>query len=262
MRSSARLALARRRHLRQPTHPAALVFAAVAVVHLAAQLAGAGTVATVTQWLLMPLLAVAFRSATNGGRLVLLALGFSWLGDTVPALFSSDTRFLAMVGLFLCAQVTYIAAFLPAWRGSVLRRPALLGYLAAFGALLVACAPGAGGLLVPVICYGVCLTLMAVLATGVHPLTAVGGAVFFVSDGLIALDAFATWYAPPAPGFWVMLTYLAGQALIVAGVLRAADPSQLETSARSGQFDADLPADPQCHRAGRLHGEAGCGDQL
>lgn len=203
---------------------AALPFAVVAVVHLTAQLAGAGTVAAVTQWLLMPLLAAAFRFATDGGRLVLLALGFSWLGDTVPSMFSGDMRFLAMVGLFLCAQVTYIAAFLPAWRRSVLRRPALLAYVAAFVVLLVSCAPGAGGLLVPVIGYGVCLTLMAVLATGVHPLTAVGGAVFFVSDGLIALDAFAAWYTPPTPGFWVMLTYIAGQALIAAGVVRRAEP--------------------------------------
>ena len=199
-------------------HPAALVFVAVAGVHLTAQLAGAGTVAAVSQWLLMPLLAAAFRAATDGARLVLFALGFSWLGDTVPMLFSGDARFLAMVGFFLCAQVTYLVAFLPDRRRSVLGRPAVLAYAAAFCALLVACAPGAGGLLVPVIVYGVCLTLMAVLATGVHPLTGLGGAVFFVSDGLIALDAFATWYAPPVPGFWVMSTYVVGQALIAAGV--------------------------------------------
>lgn len=241
------------------TRAATPVFAAVAVAHLAAQLAGAGTVAEVTQWLLMPLLAAAFRAATEGGRLVLLALGFSWLGDTVPSLFSGDPQFLVMVGFFLCAQVTYIAAFLPARRRSVLRRPALLGYVAAFAVLLVSCAPGAGGLLVPVICYGVCLTLMAVLATGVHPLTAIGGAVFFVSDGLIALDAFATWYSPPVADFWVMLTYIAGQALIAAGVVRA---SAAGTSGRAGHLDAELPADAQRHRAGRLDGEAGRGDQL
>jgi McrBC 5-methylcytosine restriction system component len=33
-------------------------------------------------------------------------------------------------------------------------------------------------------------------------------------------------------------------------------------SVRMGQFDADLPADPQCHGAGWFHGEAGCGDPL
>ena len=196
-----------------------LLFAVVSVVHLAAQLAGAGTVGTVTQWLLMPVLAAAVGFAAPGERLVLLALGFSWLGDSVPSLLDGDTRFLTMVGLFLCAQIAYVVAFLPRLRRSVLRRPAVAGYVAAFGVLLALCAPGAGGLLVPVVCYGVCLALMAVLATGVHLLTGVGGAVFFVSDGLIALDAFAPWYAPPVPGFWVMATYIAGQALIVAGVV-------------------------------------------
>ncbi len=203
-----------------------LPFAALAFAHLAAQLAGATTVAAVTQWLVMPALAAVVWSATAGARdrlvrLVLLALGFSWLGDSVPALFDGDTRFLTMVGLFLCAQITYAVAFWPSWRRSVLRRPALAGYVLAFAVLLVLCAPGADALLVPVVCYGLCLTLMAVLATGVHPLTGVGGAVFFVSDGLIALDAFADWYAPPVPGFWVMATYLAGQALIAAGVVRS-----------------------------------------
>lgn len=193
----------------------------MSVAHLVAELAGAGTVATVTQWLLMPALAAAVGFAAPGERLLLLALGFSWLGDSVPSLFSGDTRFLTMVGLFLCAQITYAVTFWPWRQRSVLRRPAVLGYVAAFGVLLTLCAPGAGGLLAPVVCYGLCLALMAVLATGVHPLTGVGGAVFLVSDGLIALDAFADWYDPPVPGFWVMVTYIAGQALIAAGVVRA-----------------------------------------
>jgi uncharacterized membrane protein YhhN len=201
-----------------------LVFAALSVTHLGAQLAGAGPAATVTQWLLMPALAAVLRGRGHlsaADRVVLVALGFSWLGDSVPSLLPDGARFLAMVGFFLCAQVAYVVAFRSRWRRSVLPRPAVLAYVAAFAGLLALCAPGADGLLVPVVVYGVCLTAMAVLATGVHPLAAVGGAVFFVSDGLIALDAFANWYDPPVPGFWVMLTYLAGQALIVAGVLRA-----------------------------------------
>jgi uncharacterized membrane protein YhhN len=221
------------------------LFALLAGAHLAAQLAGAGTAAAVTQWLVMPALAAVLWSATAGARrerltrFVLLALGFSWLGDSVPSLFDGDTRFLTMVGLFLCAQVTYAVAFWPSRHRSVLRRPALAGYVLAFAVLLALCAPGAGGLLVPVVCYGLCLTVMAVLATGVHPLTWLGGAVFLVSDGLIALDAFADWYAPPVPGFWVMATYLAGQALIVAGVVssswaRPAPPRPSGTGAAPG----------------------------
>jgi len=221
-----------------------LLFAALACAHLAAQLAEAGTAVAVTQWLVMPALAAVLWSETGAprGRLtrfVLLALGFSWLGDSVPALFEGDTRFLAMVGLFLCAQVTYAVAFWSSRHQSVLRRPALAGYALAFAVLLALCAPGAGGLLVPVVCYGLCLTVMAVLATGVHPLTGVGGAVFLVSDGLIALDAFADWYAPPVPGFWVMATYLAGQAMIAAGVVsssgsRPAPPRPSGTGAAPG----------------------------
>jgi uncharacterized membrane protein YhhN len=73
---------------------------------------------------------------------------------------------------------------------------------------------------VPVLVYGALLGTMAVLATGVNLLTAVGGALFLVSDGLIALDAFAAGFDLPAQGFWVMATYVAAQSLIVAGVLR------------------------------------------
>ena len=62
---------------------------------------------------------------------------------------------------------------------------------------------------------------MAALATGVHPLAAVGGAVFLASDAMIALGQFTTWFTPPAADLWVMLTYVAGQALLVAGVLAA-----------------------------------------
>ncbi|MFI7672413.1 lysoplasmalogenase [Actinophytocola sp. NPDC049390] len=215
-----------RQHDAVPLKGFLLLFTALAFAHLSAQLVGAGTVATVTQWLVMPALAGAVWYATRRPRnrlqrLLLVALGFSWLGDAVPALFEGGTRFLVMVALFLCAQITYAVAFWPFWRRSALRRPALAGYVLAFVVLLVLCVPGAGGSLVPVVCYGLCLTLMAVLATGVHPLTAGGGAVFLVSDGLIALGAFADWYAPPVQGFWVMVTYLAGQALIAAGVVRS-----------------------------------------
>lgn len=207
---------------------AGLLYGVLSAAHLAAQLAEATGVARLTQCLLMPALAAAVWFATAGARprsrpvrFALVALAFSWLGDSVPGLFSGDTRFLTMVGLFLCAQITYSAGFWPRRRQSVLRRPAVAWYALAFAALLAACASGAGDLLIPVVGYGLCLTLTAVLATGVNSTTAIGGAVFFLSDGLIALGAFADWYDPPVPGFWVMSTYLVGQAMIAAGVVRA-----------------------------------------
>lgn len=203
------------------------LFVAVALLHLGAQLSGGADVADATQVLLMPVLAAVLwlQSAAPRGRLVLLtlvALGLSWLGDSAPKLTDGDAAFLAMVGFFLLAQVAYIVAFWPYRTNSVLyqRRPLLLGYVAAVAGLVAACVGGAAGMLVPVLVYGALLGTMAVLATGVNLLTAVGGALFLVSDGLIALDAFAAGFDLPAQGFWVMATYIAAQTLIVAGVLR------------------------------------------
>lgn len=209
------------------------VLALLTLVHLAAHLLGAETLADASQWFLMPVLAGCLWLATRRHtaddpgrrsqlvRLTLVALGFSWLGDTAPDLADGDTAFLVMVGFFLCAQVVYTIAFWPYRAGSVLRRPlALVPYGLALLALVVACAPSAGSLLVPVVVYGVCLVTMAVVATGVDRLAAVGGAVFLLSDALIALNAFAPWYDLPGHGFWVMLTYVVGQVLLVLGVLR------------------------------------------
>ena len=228
------------------------VLALLTLVHLAAQLAGAETLADTSQWFLMPVLAGCLWLATRRRadddrpdrrsrlvRLPLVALGFSWLGDTAPDLADGDTAFLVMVGFFLCAQVTYTLAFWPYRAGSVLRRPlALAPYLLAFVALVVACAPGAGPLLVPVVVYGACLVLMAVIATGVDRLAAVGGAVFLVSDALIALNAFAPWYALPAHGFWVMLTYVVGQVLLVLGVLRREGAAAVRVEEKGGAVGA------------------------
>jgi len=213
-----------------PRRPAARLllgaFVAVALVHLVAQLAGGGRLTDGTQVLLMPLLAGVLWCETSSPRgrlvtLVLVALGLSWIGDSAPKLTSGDSSFLVMITFFLLAQVAYITAFWPFRGRSVLhvRRPLLLVYLAVVAALVAACAAGAGALLLPVLVYGACLGTMAVLATGVNRLTAVGGALFLVSDGLIALDAFASGFDLPAQGFWVMSTYVAAQVLILAAVL-------------------------------------------
>ncbi|MFC8598625.1 lysoplasmalogenase family protein [Isoptericola sp. NPDC057191] len=214
---------------------AAVALTMITVLHLVAQLGEASAWARATQGCLMPLLGATLWCAAPAPRsrlvrLVLVALGLSWLGDTVPAAFTGDTAFLAMVGCFLLAQVAYVVAFWPARGTSVARRPVLLlPYAVAAAVLVGVCAAGAGPLLAAVVVYGVCLVATAVLATGVHPLAGVGGAVFLVSDAMIALGAFTDWFAPPSPGFWVMLTYVAGQALIVAGVL-ARSSSQVSGS--------------------------------
>ncbi|WP_028048580.1 lysoplasmalogenase [Cellulomonas sp. URHD0024] len=202
------------------------VFVVVALVQVGAEWVGAEGVAQVTQWALMPVLAGALVAATRWprGHLVtwtLVALGFSWLGDLVPSFVADDAAFLVMVGFFLLAQVAFVVAFAPDARRSVLhRRPVLLlPYAAVLVGMVGVCANGAGSLAIPVAVYGGCLTAMAVLSTGVGRMAGVGGAVFLISDGLIALDEFVPSFHLPQHDFWVMVTYVAAQALIAAAVV-------------------------------------------
>lgn len=200
-------------------------YGVVVCVHLGALLAGASQLADVTQCLLMPALAGALWTATRGprGHVVtwsLAALVASFLGDATPRLLGGDAAFLAMVGCFLLAQIAYVVAFSPRAARSVVRtRPAwLVVYGVVLIGLIATCAPHAETLLVPVAVYGGVLTAMAVLATGLGPLGAAGGAVFLVSDALIALGRFVPGWDLPGQDVWVMLTYTVGQALLVAAV--------------------------------------------
>ena len=109
-----------------PRQVATPLFVVLAVVHLGAQLAGASRVADRSQVLLMPTLALVVavwtaRPRTRRVRVVLVALGFSWLGDTVPDLVPHDVSFVVMIGFFLLAQVCYIAAFAPGARSGPVR---------------------------------------------------------------------------------------------------------------------------------------------
>ncbi len=89
--------------------------------------------------------------------------------------------------------------------------------IVAFLALLQ---PHLGGLLVPVALYGLVLGVMAAIAGGLGGLIAVGGALFVVSDSVLALGRFLPGYEFAAHDLVVMSTYLAAQGLIALGVVR------------------------------------------
>ena len=227
-----------------------VLYALDLAVHLVAITTHADTFAAVTQGLLMPLLAVVVLAASTRPlarvtRWALVALGLSWLGDVLPNASSGDGAFLLMVGAFLLAQAAYVTAFWPDRRR--VRPLTVVCYAVAFGALVAVCAPHAGGMLVPVVVYGVVLTTMAVLSSGLGRVAALGGAVFFVSDGLIALGHFAGHPAGTAGGIVVMSTYAVGQALLAAGVLHRAsadDVPAAPAAARRGPRARPRPAVP------------------
>lgn len=206
---------------------ALLALVAVTVVHLGAQVTSPnGLVADVTQVLLMPALLWVLLAGTTNPRsrlvnLVGIALGFAWLGDTLPRFTTngSELGFGLMLGCFLIAQLVYVVAFLPFLGESIVRtKPVLvLPYVIGLGILIALTAGGAGAIFPAVLLYGLVIVAMAVLATGLDRVAAIGAILFLISDGLIALSAFLQLELP-LHGFWVMLTYIAAQTLIVFAV--------------------------------------------
>ena len=196
----------------------------VTAVHLAALVADADGVAAWSQVLLMPALAVVLLSVPRARRnrawpWALAALAASWVGDSLPKVVPEDAAFLAMVGGFAVAQVLWIVALTRVRRGRPPTAWALLLVVVAV-ALLVVTLPHAGVLAPAVVVYAVLLATTALVAAGHGPLGGAGGALFVLSDGLIALGAFrpemVDW---PQRDLVVMATYVAAQVLLVATVL-------------------------------------------
>jgi uncharacterized membrane protein YhhN len=198
------------------------VYVGVSALHLLALVTGPAWAAMATKPLLMPLLLAWFVRATPGGwwrATIGTGLLLSFLGD-VALMGRRDPWFLVGLAAFLAAQVAYAVGFSRDLRRSVVRRRPLLvlPYAAIVVALVAWLAPDLGELLVPVTVYAVAIGVMAVLATGVSPVVAVGALLFVVSDALLAATTVAGRLDLPMSGVWVMGTYLAGQALIAIGV--------------------------------------------
>jgi uncharacterized membrane protein YhhN len=226
--------------------PVLAAFCAVAAVNLV----GAGTGTTWLMWLtkplLMPLLAAYLLAAGRADRLVLAALGFATAGD-VALLRDGTGWFLAGMACFLAAHLCYIAAFARGGAARALRRPPLVAVPVAYAALSVAALawmwPGLAeaGLAVPVAVYAAALATTATTAAAHGPRVAAGGALFLLSDLLIALDVSGV-ATPPGPPLWVMLTYALGQALIVTGWAARAQSSSASRSAASSASSSPSPS--------------------
>ncbi|RLV65740.1 YhhN family protein [Streptomyces sp. CBMAI 2042] len=197
-------------------------FLVAAAVDLAGLLAGLDTVHLVAKPLLMPLLA-AYAAVRGGPRLLIAALLFGWGGD-VFLLADNDLAFLLGMGSFAVGHVCYLTLFgrgraaRARTRASLAAGIAYAVVLAVFLVLIWSDLPAE--LRVPVAGYSLLLTAMAWRAGVLGRYAAAGGALFLLSDALIA-TGIAEWPRLPAPDFWVMLTYIAAQLLLALGVLRA-----------------------------------------
>lgn len=200
------------------------VYAVVSLINLLAAAAGLRLLFGLTLVALMPLLAASLVAARRvldpkgqdrTLRWTLAALMFSWLGD------AAGSYLPAKVPCFLLAQTCYVAAFWPYRRRSCWTRPLTTAvYLSGVAVVVGLVAQHAGPLTVPVILYAASLAAMATLATGVNRLAGLGGALFVLSDSILALDTFVPWFSLPTASFWYMLAYTTAQALLVRGALR------------------------------------------
>ena len=163
---------------------------------------------------------------------VLIAFFFSWVGDNF-LMFSGNNElfFFAGVGGFFVAQLTYIYTFStfsevnvrgPIQKNRLLIIPFLV-YVAGIYLLLF---PGLEGLMKTIILvYALSLMGMSMMALNrkgrvgqaSFRLVFFGSLLFLISDSMIALNKFYHEFA--LAGFWIMITYIAAQYLIMRGLI-------------------------------------------
>ncbi|GHD54507.1 lysoplasmalogenase [Streptomyces mirabilis] len=207
-----------------PRHARVLLvsFGVTAAVDLVSLAVGFTPGHLVAKPLLMPLLA-AHAVVRGGPRLLVAALLCGWGGD-VLLLSDADPAFLVGMASFAAGHVCYLLLFR---RPDAPHRPphvrgpsAWLGgaYVLALVVTVTLLWPDLpAGLRVPVAGYSLLLTAMAAASTRLGLVAGVGGALFLLSDTLIATGV-ADWPQLPRPDFWIMLTYAAAQFLLVSGV--------------------------------------------
>jgi uncharacterized membrane protein YhhN len=163
---------------------------------------------------LMPLLWQWSRTQ-DAPPLLQAALLASAAGDL---LLETDLQ-LAGIAAFAAAHACYLAVFLanPAqrsWR-------VLAAYAALWAALIAVLSPGLGNQRVPVAVYALLLTATAVASRWHNSRSGAGGALFLISDALIALRLSGRDFR--GRGALTMSTYAIGQYLLTSGVTKAQD---------------------------------------
>jgi uncharacterized membrane protein YhhN len=184
------------------------LYAALATADTLLAATGRDRARRLTKPLLMPTLMVDKPRPTQR------ALALGGMGD-VALLGDGSGAFTAGLSAFLAGHVAWLMALRPEASGG-LRRRYLLGasYVAAWAGLNAFLWPRTGKDRIPVLVYSTALlaTALAAVDTNRDDIAA-GGALFLVSDALLALEKFGGVHLPAHEGV-VMATYTSGQALL------------------------------------------------
>jgi uncharacterized membrane protein YhhN len=210
-------------------------FVLTAVIQLVSSLFEWQLADAVSKCLLLPLLYGYYISSRRpGSRMFALALAFCWAGD-ILLIFGGRAEIFFMGGLaaFLTGHLFYILAYrqhrTEESTGGLLVtqkiRYSTPVVLAGTG-LYVVLFPMLGALKAPVLLYSVVIILMVMTALFRYGVTTpssfwlvfCGAVLFMASDSILAINKFLG--SVPMADFWIMLTYISAQFLIVEGIRR------------------------------------------
>jgi uncharacterized membrane protein YhhN len=192
---------------------------------------------------LIPLLGfgVYFYQKFPSRKTLLIALLFSWIGDVI-LLFADIAEIYFILGLvsFLISHIAYCVLFNKQITGEIQINKALFG----IGSLIIAfyligmvlvLMPNLGELKIPVIIYAAVISTMLLFAFNGYLIwkkpgglyVFLGAVSFVVSDSILAINKFDTPIIKSS--FFIMLTYLVAQYLIVVGILKLNSKKQNKT---------------------------------
>ena len=180
-----------------------------AVVHVAAVAFDVEILKQASKVSLMPLL-LAWARSQGAPPLVQAAVLASAAGDI---LLETELQ-TAGIAAFAAAHACYIAVYLSkpgerSWRAAA-------AYSALWAAMIALLSGGLGAQRVPVAAYALLLTATAVVSRWHSPRAGVGGALFLVSDALIAMRLAGRDF--PFRGALCMSTYAAGQYFLMSSL--------------------------------------------
>lgn len=214
-----------------------VLFLIDSIIHLVSVIKENRNIILITKPLLMPLLALYFTfgalSLNIFNWLIVAALIGGLAGDTFLMFTNNEKCFLLGMGSFLIGHVFYIISFLLSLGTSYIFNSLAFPFLIIpviiiLFKLLPKIKDGLGDMRIPVYVYMVTILIMhvsAILRATSFPLYCpcflfvyIGSILFIFSDALIAYDNFNESKIPKMR-FYIMITYILAQFLIVQGVL-------------------------------------------
>ena len=214
-----------------------IAFILVSVGELVAMLNGAEMLQYLCKPLIMVTLALYYWfsvDSLNRSMMVLLAILFSFLGDTVLLFEHLDAIYFVLgLAAFLLAHLFYIFAYRQHRNDNahtelqgVQRTRVAFPIILAVTGLVVILYPKLGALRIPVMIYAFVIVMMVLSALFRYGRTTLqsfwlvfGGALLFtISDSLLAINKFLQ--PLPYAGFFIMTTYCVAQFLIVRGLVK------------------------------------------